>query len=862
MSGRVGQTSTAETVLALAQTDPRLALETCKAELELTDPRDHEVRSALYRAMGIASRLGSDINDAVEYGELGVEEAELAGDSALRSKALMSLAASTAFAGDNMAAISLLDRAADEEDELLLAEIEFQRGMILGRMGETDAALACLTTVLPVFERHGDRESTAMTLHNRAMVWILTGDLAAAERDLVTAMSFDEEDGSPFRLAGEVHGLGVIAALRGDIPLALSHFEDSKRRFIDLVGTAAESQVSRCEVLLSAGLFREAFDLARAVVKELERSGLAEDEAEARLVGAQSALLAGRLDDASTWAERATEMFLEQGRSAWAALARLTAIQVDTARGPLGATLISAARETSKKLEELGRVSEARRARFLAGMIAYRVGNAHEAASDLSRVAEAVGPIESRLEASLARATLCLIADDKRGASRAARSGMRLLEDYQAALGATDIRLGVERHGRELGDLGLRLALDSKSARRVFDWMELRRGRALLHRPVTPPVDEILANELTELRRVTEELRGDTPEIGRLVRRQHSIQEMIRNRSRVMRNQEMAPPRPDLAKLSSAVDRDALVELASIDGDLWAVVVRDDRFRLRCLGSEAEVLSELESLRFNMRRLARGRGSSDGIRETARQLDSKLFGQLGLEDGSLVIVPTPSLNAMPWAALPTCQQRSVTLAPSAELWYRALEARPRGRRVLLAAGPDLMLADAEVAELAGLYTEAILLRSTESEVLRVESHLDGARVAHIASHAQFQFENPMFSSLRLADGDLNVYDIERLPAAPDLVVLSACDSGFSETHAGDELMGLSSALLSMGTRSIIASVGLVPDSEATKQLMVALHRRLIARRRPSQALHEAQMEVGHTPEGYIAASSFICIGAG
>jgi CHAT domain-containing protein len=75
-------------------------------------------------------------------------------------------------------------------------------------------------------------------------------------------------------------------------------------------------------------------------------------------------------------------------------------------------------------------------------------------------------------------------------------------------------------------------------------------------------------------------------------------------------------------------------------------------------------------------------------------------------------------------------------------------------------------------------------------------------------------------------------------------------------------MGLSAALLAMGTKSIIASVGLVPDSEATKDLMVALHRGLISGLSPSQALHRAQMEAADTPEGYVAASSFICIGAG
>jgi CHAT domain-containing protein len=66
----------------------------------------------------------------------------------------------------------------------------------------------------------------------------------------------------------------------------------------------------------------------------------------------------------------------------------------------------------------------------------------------------------------------------------------------------------------------------------------------------------------------------------------------------------------------------------------------------------------------------------------------------------------------------------------------------------------------------------------------------------------------------------------------------------------------------MGTRSIIASVGLVPDSHATKDLMVALHRGLVAGLTPSVALHRAQQAVAETPAGYVAASSFICIGAG
>jgi CHAT domain-containing protein len=246
----------------------------------------------------------------------------------------------------------------------------------------------------------------------------------------------------------------------------------------------------------------------------------------------------------------------------------------------------------------------------------------------------------------------------------------------------------------------------------------------------------------------------------------------------------------------------------------------------------------------------------------AQRLDDLVLQPLGLTDGPVVLVPTPGLYATPWHTLPSCRHRPVTITPSAELWHRARLSGRVGKSVLLAAGPDLELSDTEVREVGSLYPNATRLTATESTVGRVQALLDGAHIAHVATHAFFQLENPMFSSLRLVDGDLSVYDIERLDNAPDVVVLSACDSGFTDAHAGQELMGLSAAMLSMGTKSIIASVGLVPDSTATKDLMVELHRGLIAGLTPARALHEAQTGVAGTPQGYIAASSFICIGAG
>jgi len=850
-------------LLGLAQSDPKRTLELGMSLIDDLPAGDHAGRSTVFRALGIAARSGADMSASLGFGEQSVHEARLARDATLRSKAFLSLAGSLAFSGDNSGALRKLDEAAEHEEPMHLADVDFQRGTILGRIGEPARALACFSSALPIFEEHDDRESIAMTLHNRAMVLLSIGDLERAEDDLGRALSIDTRDHRHFRVAGEEHGLGIVASLRGDIPLALTHFDESARGFKGLVGSASESQVSRCEVLLSGGLFREALALAGEVVRDMHRAGLAEDEAEARLVGANAALLAGDVDTALSWADRALAMFDEQNRTIWAASARLIGIQAKHHAGATDPTLIDDAHMVAETLGEAGHDLGAFRAWLLSGSIAQRLGLDEQARRDLSRVAEhRGGPIEIRLQARLATALLRSLEGDRRGVGAAVRAGLDLLDDYRAALGATDIRLGVERHARLLGDLGLRMALESGRPRRVFGWMERARSRALIYRPVAPPPDGELAAELAELRQVAAELRdAHDQKAADLMRRQRGLQERIRSRARLTRGTGVVTRRVGAPSLLDCLGNGILVEFASLDDVLWAIVIQDGRFRLREVGLESEIMTELQSLRFSMRRLTRGRDSVAVAAEAARRLDRLLFGSLSLGAGPLVIVPTADLYITPWSALLGCQGRPVTITPSAELWYRAVGKKNRGGDSVLVAGPDLEMAHAELIDVAALYPKARMVASTESAVKIVQAHLDGAAMAHIASHASFQYENPMFSSLRLSDGDLYVYDIERLESAPGLVVLSACDSGFTETHPGDELMGLSSALLSMGTRSVIASVGLVPDSDATKDLMVALHRGLVSGLSPSEALHRAQMEAAETPEGYVAASSFICIGA-
>ena len=142
----------------------------------------------------------------------------------------------------------------------------------------------------------------------------------------------------------------------------------------------------------------------------------------------------------------------------------------------------------------------------------------------------------------------------------------------------------------------------------------------------------------------------------------------------------------------------------------------------------------------------------------------------------------------------------------------------------------------------------------KAEVAAVFAALEGAGTAHLAAHALFRADNGLWSSLELADGVLTVYELEQLRRPPELVVLSACQSGLSAVRPGDEVMGLVAALLGLGARSVVASVVPVED-QASEQLMVALHRRLLAGEPPAVALAGAQADSRST-----VGFSYACFG--
>jgi CHAT domain-containing protein len=207
------------------------------------------------------------------------------------------------------------------------------------------------------------------------------------------------------------------------------------------------------------------------------------------------------------------------------------------------------------------------------------------------------------------------------------------------------------------------------------------------------------------------------------------------------------------------------------------------------------------------------------------------------------------LATAPWAVLPGLTNRPVTVAPSATAWLGKRGSRTDSPRTVLVAGPGNQRGPSEVLEIAARRPGATVLTGSAATPAATLAAIDGAGVAHLATHGRHEAQNALFSSLELAGGPILGYDLQRLAAPPELVVLAGCELGLSEVRPGDESFGMASALLVAGTATVIASVCRVADDTAS-EAMIGLHRELAAGRPPAEALARAA-----------AGTGFVCLGS-
>jgi len=225
--------------------------------------------------------------------------------------------------------------------------------------------------------------------------------------------------------------------------------------------------------------------------------------------------------------------------------------------------------------------------------------------------------------------------------------------------------------------------------------------------------------------------------------------------------------------------------------------------------------------------------------------------ELTSPDDHLVLCPSGALVNFPLHALelhgaPLIARNLVTYAPSIAVW-RALMARQHHT----AAAIDRVIADPSsdrpasriIGErIAGWLDVAPVVGRAATRHHAIAA-LKDAHILHIQGRATFDRTEPLRSKLIFSDGALTSADIAGLAEVDaSAVVLGSCEGAAAHMAPGDEPMGLSTALLMAGARSVIAPLWPVDEDDAAA-LMEAFYRHLLAspHRSLAEAMRHAQL---------------------
>ncbi|WP_225830148.1 CHAT domain-containing protein [Streptomyces sp. NK08204] len=806
--------------------------------------------SVAHQVLGIWQRDFGDLAVALRHLRRARDLAARAGSADREADVLATLGVALVHAGRTRHGLASFERGVARGGGHTRARVLFRRAYVWWVLGRHREALEDVRRALPVLRQAGDGIWTARALTLRATVHLALGAVDRAVADFTAAERLWETTGQEHDKADAVESRGLAAFRSGDIPAALRLLDEAEERYAKLGTPTFMLSIRRCEVLMAAGLAPEALAEADVAIALLDRiGGQSTRKAELLLAAARAARSAGDPHTAIARAAVAVRLFAAQRRPWWETHARLVLIEARVAAGRRSGRLVADAAAVAERLACFGSPA-APEASLLAGRIALALGSTADAERHLAVAARSrhCGPPTARLTGWAAQALRARAAGSRRGVLEACRRGLAVLDDHRMTLGASELRAHVTAQGAELAALAQEMSLDQRSPRRLLEWSERWRATVLSAPPARPPADPALLQGLTAYREIAaraEEARMEGRPVPALEREQRRLEREIRSRTRHMRGAAAGDgDRFDTSRLLERLGDGRLVELAVVDGQVHVLLCGQGRVRRFTGGALTEAVAEAEYIQAGLRRLAHpGAEARLALVEAAgRRLQELLLGAAAahLGSGAAVVVPPGALHRVPWALLPALRERVLSVSPSASSWLRARETEPPpGGRPVLVRGPGLATGGAEVPELAARYGTATVLEGDDAQVPRVLAELDGAGLAHLAAHGTFRADSPLFSALRMADGPLIVHDFERLARSPYRIILGSCDTARLASVGADELLGLVTALLPLGTAGVVACSAPVNDA-AVVPLMLALHKGLGAGLSLAEALRDAR----------------------
>ena len=780
-------------------------------------------------------------------------------------------------------------------DDRAAGKIEHNIGNLYFRRDRYHDAELFQTKARDRFAALNDRAQLATVNNCLANTHALLHKFKSAEDLFDEALKQAEAAGQPVTRAGIEGNIGLFALLQGRYDRALDYLERSRQHYTSL-GLTIQAVLAEQEIgdtYLELNLASEALAIYQRVIPIFAEHGMRAEEARARAYGGRALILLGQTKEAPRWLEQAQRLYAAEQNPVGAALVELTHAQLLYREGKFeGAKMLAGKAEPALLVS--GSWQRLLLARWLRGEADRALGNSGSARTLLQQTlqeAEAHGQpqIAERCYSSLG--ALAVAAGDLKVAESNFKKAIELTEELRAPIPGEEFRTAFLSSRISPYHELARLCLMQDEARSVeaLGFVERAKSRALadtlagritlsaearddfethLHGQIAKLREELnyLYHQMhRSVRGATQLQNGSSTLQAELLERERKLLEITRQLQHRGASPDWTSPEDDsfsVAQLQAAlgVDR-ALVEYAIIGDKLVAFVVTDQRVEVvRDLASESEVVAEIDRCRFQIDTLRYGSPQvrshlptlAERTRRHLRSLYDRLFRVIEpkIGDRQLVIVPHGALHYLPFQALHDGKQylierREISYAPSAVVLQQCLK-RPKHhfRSASLFAVPDEQIPGVsdELRAVEPIFPQVTRFFDQAATTEALRQNAGDVDVLHLACHAQFRSDNPLFSSLILADGRFTARDAYGLKLNCGLVTLSGCETGMNAVAPGDELMGLARGFLSAGSPIVMMSLWTI-DDEATAELMVAFYSELASTQSPATALRTAQMKL-------------------
>jgi tetratricopeptide (TPR) repeat protein len=767
-------------------------------------------------------------------------------------------------------------------DDRAAGKVEKNLGNIVSRQDQHLKAEKYYLSARQRFIKTGERTEQIMAENGLAITYTHLNDFRKAE-EFFTAALTNARAGNMLLTEAEIEAsIGNLALFRGRYDEALSSLEHSRRKYeeLNMPHQTAVAGLEIADIYRELNLTREAFEIYAEVSGIFRKLKLQGEEARARANYGRVAAVLGDAVRARKELRKAARLYEKEENRTGAAAVRLmqARLEIDQNRPAI-------ALETIRESEELLAKSDSHRHKLALTLLKAealgRTGNTRAAEELLNSAlleADRQDQPNMALGALNSLGKMARMRNDTIAAKKYFKSAVKLIEILRAPLAGEEFRMAFLADKLEPFENLSALYLAENRPLDAFLYHERARSRVLSetvegntlesNSPAIPPG---FSERLTRLR---EELnwyysrlnRAGDDEVGKL---QEEVRKREKEIAAVMRQIESTRGNKgpdtnrfiDPARLRQRLGKAwVLVEFVNFGGVFSAFVIDDKKISyVNDLAANEEILSLLEGLHFQFGALRYGakvpERFADELKGRADSYLQKLYEKLlkPLEDKlggrNLVIVPAGALYYVPFHALRQANEyvvesREVTYSPSAAVWL-ALREKPRGKlknSLLMGfADESIPLVDTEIDTLKKVLPHPVSFKGRAATFAAYTKNAPDFDILHLACHGQFRPENPLFSSLHLADGWVTVRDICAQKLRAGLVTLSACETGLNKIFAGDEIIGLARGFLSAGASSLVLSLWTVNDESAAR-LMHTFYENLQRGQEVGASLRIAQKE--------------------